>query len=127
MVCVPRSQFRGGFAEDDLEAAIIWRRNIEARVTRIEKDIRDLQFSRRGVRVESHGKRYLTLLREYISEDEARELAFKMNVEWSELSGDNLRGRILSLVITLEKQGRLYQLEELVRELRPNIDWPPFV
>lgn len=100
---------------------------MEDRVSRIEQDIKGLQDSKRAIRLKNGGKTYLAMLREYLSEDEARELAFQMDVDWASLSGDNLRARILSLVITLEKQGLLYQFEELVRELRPQVDWPPFI
>lgn len=78
-------------------------------------------ITRRGER------QYLALLREYLSEDESRELAFRMNLDWETLPGESKRGRLLSMVQELERQGRLYQFEDMVRAIRPHVDWPPFV
>lgn len=74
-----------------------------------------------------NGRNYLALLNRHLSDDDVRELAFVFDVDYDALSGESGRGRLLSLVLEMERNGRLYQLEQAVRQLRPGVDWPVFV
>lgn len=101
---------------------------MEERVRRIEADVKQLKalvIPKKHSMVRARG--YLSLLKSHLSESEARELTFMVGLDWDSLSGENKSEKIISIVSELERSGRLYQFEELVREIRPNIDWPPFV
>lgn len=126
-LCARRQQTRGNFAADDLEAFAIWRRQMESRVTVLEKAVQELRRFHAPPKAAQNGRGYLALMAQYLSEDDCRELAFCMDVDWEALPGEAKRGRLLSLCQLVERQGRLYQLEQMVRDLRPNVDWPPFV
>lgn len=126
MTCARRWQPRRNFAVDDLEAFAIWRRQMEARVGALETAVQELRRFHAPPPARG-GRMYLSLLREHLSEDDGREVAFCLGLDWETLPGLSKRGKILSMVQELEKAGRLYQLENTVRDLRPNVDWPPFV
>lgn len=100
---------------------------MEARVESLERAVQDLRRINTPLQTRRGERRYLALLREYLSEDEARELAYRLGLDWETLPGESKRGRMLSMVQELERSGRLYQFEDMVREIRPHVDWPPFV
>lgn len=100
---------------------------MEARVVSLEQAVQELRRLATPTAARRGERQYLALLRDYLSEDEARELAFRVAVDWETLPGESKRGRLLSLVQELERRGRLYQFEAMVREIRPHVDWPPFV
>lgn len=111
-------------------AFLIWRDRIEERVRLLEKQLQELrgtlmQFT--PVKKRRDDRSYLSLLNRHLSDDDVRELAFMFGVDYESLSGDSHRGRLLSLVLDMERAGRLYQLEQAVRQMRPGVDWPVFV
>jgi hypothetical protein len=113
-----------------VDALLIWRTRINERLDLIEKQMSDVQkfISLMSQPPRSHGNRnYLALLQRYFDEDEIREISFRLQVNHHELAGRSARAQLTSLVQLLEREGRLYHLEDLVRRLRPNVDWPPFV
>lgn len=100
---------------------------METRVGALETAVQELRQFHAPAEHTRGSRRYLSLLNEYLSDDEAREVAFCCNLDWDSLPGGSKRGRLLSLVQEMERQGRLYQLEDEVRQRRPAVDWPPFV
>lgn len=116
------------FAAEDLEAFSIWRNHMERRFDKIEAEVLKLKQIIRPNKIDKLTSRsYLSLLREFLSESDAREICFLMHIDWDGLGGDGKRDKMVSLVSSLERQGLLYQFEQLVREARPNVDWPAFV
>lgn len=122
-----RSQNLRNFVRDDIEAFLIWRRRIESRVEALEQAIRGwhlLQASPQSIRGE---RDYLRPLNQFFDEEEVREIAFAVGVDFDALIGESKRGKVLSLVQEMDRQNRLDQLHNEVRKRRPNVDWPPFV
>lgn len=93
----------------------------------LETTVQELRQFHAPVEHTRGNRRYLALLNQYLSDDEAREIAFCVGLDWDALVGDSKRARLLSLVQEMERQGRLYQLEDEVRQRRPSVDWPVFV
>lgn len=50
-----------------------------------------------------------------------RELCFDLNLEYEDLAGDTLKGEAMSLIETMERNGRLTELLILVQEHRPRL------
>lgn len=111
---------------------MIWRKIIEDRVETLERQFQELRgtlahlLNAPGTHAGGH-RNYLNLMNKYLSSDDIRELAFQHSIDYEDLDGENARGKTLSLVQEMERQGRLYQLEQAVRKMRPGVDWPPFV
>jgi hypothetical protein len=59
----------------------------------------------------------------YFSAGELRALCFDVNVKYGELSGDVKSKKVRALLEHLEREGRLLELAELVRQYRPNARW----
>jgi hypothetical protein len=72
--------------------------------------------------------KHLRLLRrkivEYFDLDELRTLAYDLGLDWGELSGDKKSTKSQSLISYLNRRERLEQLLILLREERPNVNWP---
>lgn len=72
--------------------------------------------------------RYLRLLRrkitEYFDLDELKTITYDLGVDWDELSGEKKSAKTQSLIIYLTRRKDLEQLLILLREERPNINWP---
>lgn len=66
------------------------------------------------------------LIVEFFSEDDIRQAAFDLNIDWGELVGENKTGKVRSLIIWLEDRGRLYRLVGYCQKKRPEIDWTGF-
>lgn len=120
------------FAAEDLEAFGIWRLRTEERLQLLEQQLQELRGTLallvgKPGKEAANGRDYLRLLNVYLTDDDVRELAFRFQVDYDGLVGESGRGRLLSLVQEMERAGRLYQLEQAVRKLRPNVDWPVFV
>lgn len=102
---------------------MIWRQNAEARLANLEKQIKALD---KRLQPPPTKKNYLHLLYDLFDEQDVREMAFIVDVDYDNLEGDEKRGRLLSLVQMMKRQGRLAELEELARQKRPNVHWPVF-
>lgn len=130
MICATRWRSLRNFVAEDMDAFVIWRGRIEERVRLLEQQFQGMRGQLVALvepRAQRGNRRYLSLLGDHFSEEDVRVLAFQHDVNYEELRGDTLRGRLLSLVQELEHLGRLYQLEATVREMRPHVEWPPFV
>ena len=66
----------------------------------------------------------LTELRDFITkyfnDSELRDLCFDLGVEYENLGGDNKAAKARELVAYCQRHGRMTQLEETCRRLRPN-------
>jgi hypothetical protein len=65
-------------------------------------------------------KELLRRLVAQFSEDEIKELAFNMDIEWENLGGNGKAGKALEFVKFVERQGRVGDLETEVLKVRPN-------
>lgn len=115
-----------------MEAFGIWRSRTDARVSALEQAVQELRRHLAhlvdGYRPPRRGeRRYLALLDDHLGNEDVRCLAFELGIDYDVLPGESKRGRLLSLVVEMERQGRLYQLEQKACEMRPNVEWPPFM
>ena len=60
----------------------------------------------------------------YFSLGELRTLAFDLNIEFEDLSGETKSTKALSLIEFADRRGRLDDLVRYVMRLRPNVEWP---
>ncbi len=58
------------------------------------------------------------------NEDELKELAFLLNIQYEDLNGRNRRAKTVSLVDYCKRSERLAELVELCQQQRPTISWP---
>jgi hypothetical protein len=63
-------------------------------------------------------------LGEYFSEEDLKELAFEMNVDYEKLPGVEKRSKARELTLHLMRRRELDRLIEYGRERRPNAPWP---
>lgn len=61
---------------------------------------------------------------DFFDQDELQTLVFDLGVDWDELSGEKKSAKSHSLISYLARRGRLEDLIELLREERPNENWP---
>lgn len=70
----------------------------------------------------------LTELRQVLavrfSEEELRTLCFDLGVNYDDLQGEGKAGKARELVAFLDRHGRIPELLEIGRQLRPDIPWP---
>ena len=55
---------------------------------------------------------------------ELKNITFDLQIDWDDLSGENKGSKIRSLLLDLEKNNRLLEMLDLLREERPKVDWP---
>ena len=67
--------------------------------------------------------RLLRNLEEHFDEEELRSLCFELGVKYDSLPAQGAAGKARELVATLDRAGRLPQLVERGRQLRPHIPW----
>lgn len=60
----------------------------------------------------------------HFSEEDLRTLCFELDVDYENLSGDTKLGKARELILEMERQGRLSELIERCRQVRPNLVWP---
>ena len=63
-------------------------------------------------------------LNEHFNLEEIRTLCFKLHIDYETISGDEKSSRIRELLLAMGRYGRLSDLIKVVREERPNVDWP---
>ena len=63
-----------------------------------------------------------TLNREF-NDDEFRTLCLELGVNYDNLPGEGLEGKQRELLLMLERNGRLPELINLLRQKRPNFNW----
>ena len=63
-------------------------------------------------------------LGELFSDEELRELAFELGVDYDNLSGTNKRAKARELTLLMVRYKKLDVLNKLGKELRPNAIWP---
>lgn len=68
-------------------------------------------------------KKAYQVIGESFGEDEIRELAFELGVEYENIGGGTKRAKAQGLVELAERSGRLGELIELAKTKRPLIDW----
>lgn len=59
----------------------------------------------------------------YFSEQEIRDLCFELSVDYEDLGGEGKSAKARELTLLLERHGRLLDLEQMCRELRPALAW----
>jgi formylglycine-generating enzyme required for sulfatase activity len=62
-------------------------------------------------------------LRRYFDESELRDLCFDLKVDYDSLRGDGKGDRARELVAYMERRGRISELVEACRQLRPSVLW----
>ncbi|MEZ4594130.1 MAG: hypothetical protein R3D55_23760 [Chloroflexota bacterium] len=95
----------------------VWRKDISKT---------DLSSSKRTSRKSS--SKYLTLsfldkFDKAVSEDNLRELCFDLRIEYENLSGDNKRAKMRSLLELLDRESRMEVLINRLQNIRPNVHW----
>jgi hypothetical protein len=55
---------------------------------------------------------------------ELRSLYFELKVDYDDLPGERKEDKVRELVTYMDRRGRLSELEETVRRLRPDVSWP---
>ncbi len=60
---------------------------------------------------------------EYFNEDELESLCFDLQVDHESLPGETKAGKARELIRYLGRRGRLRELEDMVHQLRPNVNW----
>lgn len=64
------------------------------------------------------------LIREHFSEDELRYLCISLGIEFDNLGGFSIGAKSWELVLYMRRHGRLDELVDLCRQVRPSLDWP---
>jgi hypothetical protein len=65
------------------------------------------------------------LLVTYLNKEELKTLCFHLEeVNYDDLPGEGKKGKARELVMHLENRGRLRELVEIGKRLRPDVDWP---
>jgi hypothetical protein len=62
-------------------------------------------------------------LNNYFSESELRSLCFDLAVDYENLAGSTKNIKIQELITFMQRRGRLSELTELARGLRPHVSW----
>ena len=57
-------------------------------------------------------------------QEELKIIAFDLSINWDDLSGDTRPTKANALILHFARRGELEELVALLREERPNIDWP---
>jgi hypothetical protein len=60
-------------------------------------------------------------LESHFSIAELRDLCFSLQVNFENIEGEDKQSKVIALVSYFERRGKLYELEKVSRELRPNI------
>lgn len=72
--------------------------------------------------------RYLRTLRRLIDHhfnlEEIKLICFDLGIDYEHLSGESKLGKINELILNLARNGRLAELQTLLQEERPNVEWP---
>jgi hypothetical protein len=72
-------------------------------------------------------RKYLTKLRKllvlHFDEAELRFLCFDMGIDYESLAGEDKMGKTREILTLLERQNRIPELVEVVRDSRPDLDW----
>ncbi len=59
----------------------------------------------------------------YFGDEELRSLCFDLDVDYADLPASNKDGMARELVAYMERRGRIPELVEMCRKLRPNVEW----
>lgn len=62
-------------------------------------------------------------LKAFFDETDIKELCFDLNIDYEDLSGETKRAKIMALITYTRNQGRLQDLWDYSRRLRPNLEW----
>lgn len=96
---------------------------IEARLADLErlwqaisKPVNTRSISTRGHLVD--------LMDGHLSEGDLRDAAFELSADYDSLPADGKRSKARELILSLERQSRLYQLTAWLQQRRPNVNWP---
>ena len=57
----------------------------------------------------------------YFSEEDLKDLAFRLNVDWDSLAGEVKKAKARSMVLACFKQSELDKLYQLVKDARPKL------
>lgn len=72
-------------------------------------------------------QKYLTQLRQILTDrfgaGELRTLCFDLGIDYDDLPGDGKTDKARELVSYLDNRGRISELIEMGRQLRPNVTW----
>lgn len=63
---------------------------------------------------------------EFFGEEDLRQAAFDIGVDWEDLGGKAKGAKLRSLIIWLEDRGKLYKLVGWCQEKRPKVNWTGF-
>lgn len=64
------------------------------------------------------------LIGRYFSDEELTDLALRAGIDRSLFGGDTLAARAREMVDAAARHGRMAQLIEVARQLRPHVEWP---
>lgn len=67
---------------------------------------------------------FVELLRTRLNEEELKDWAFALKVDYESLAADGKSGKARELFLYMENLNRLYELTDLARDERPDVDWP---
>jgi hypothetical protein len=59
----------------------------------------------------------------YFGDEELRSLCFDLGVDYADLPAGNKDGMARELVAHMERRGRIPELVDVCRKLRPNVEW----
>jgi hypothetical protein len=59
----------------------------------------------------------------YFGDEELRSLCFDLGVDYADLPASNKDGAARELVAHMERRGRIAELVEMCRRLRPDVEW----
>lgn len=66
---------------------------------------------------------FLDKFERHISDDDLREICFDLKIDYENLSGDNKRARMRSLLQLLNRESRIKSLIVKLQSFRPNVNW----
>jgi len=62
-------------------------------------------------------------LRECFNESELRDICFDLQIDYEELPGQEVKTKTIEVILYLERRGRLSELVNMCKQLRPDISW----
>ncbi|WP_420645799.1 GTP-binding protein [Candidatus Leptofilum sp.] len=67
---------------------------------------------------------FLQLLNSYFKQNELETLCFDLGIDFENLPGNTKEEKARELMLFCEREDRIHDLQEAVRERRPHIEWP---
>lgn len=68
---------------------------------------------------------FLELMRRHLNEEELKDVAFMLDdVDYDSLAADGKDGKARELFLKMERNSKLYELADVLKHSRPDVDWP---